>query len=56
MATEAEKKEQSEAKETREITFECKYCGKNRPLSDMRTSTRFFPRIMACRDCIEKMR
>jgi len=51
-----QEKEQSNSDETKEITFKCKYCGKNWPLDDMRTLTRFFPPVVACPDCEMKMR
>jgi hypothetical protein len=50
-----QEKEQSGSDETKEITFKCKYCGKTRSLDDMRTVTRFFPPVVACRDCAKKM-
>ena len=48
--------EESEAKETKEITFKCRFCGKPKPLDEMTVLTRFFPLIVACRDCEKKMR
>ena len=33
------------------ITFTCKFCGKPKPLEDMRVIMRFFPPLPACRDC-----
>jgi len=56
MTTEVLKSKQSEVKETKEITFRCKFCGKTKPLDEMRTLTQFFPPIVACRDCEKKMR
>lgn len=54
--TELLNKKQSESKETKDITFKCKYCGKTWPLDDMRTLSRFFPPVVACRECEKKMR
>jgi len=34
-----------------EITFRCKFCGEEKPLDEMRTLTRFFPPLLACREC-----
>ena len=48
--------EESEVKETREITFKCRFCGMSKPLDEMMVLTRFFPPIVACRDCEKKMR
>ncbi len=57
MATEIVRRgEESEAKETKEITFKCKFCGKSKSLGEMMVLTRFFPPIVACRDCEKKMR
>jgi hypothetical protein len=56
MTTETLKKEQSEAKETREITFKCQYCGNDKPLEDMRRIDRFIPPLIACRECEKKLR
>lgn len=58
MTTEPEKKSGAEAKEekTKEITFECKFCGMTKPLDKMRVLTRFFPPMVACRDCERKLR
>ena len=33
------------------ITFRCKFCGEEKPLDEMRTLTRFFPYLTACREC-----
>ena len=50
-----EKKENSEAKGTRGITFKCRFCGRSKPLDAMRVLTRFFPLIVVCSDCERKM-
>ena len=54
--TEVMNEEESKAKEAKEITFKCRFCGKSKPLDEMRVLTRFFPPIVACRDCEKKMR
>ena len=60
MAEKVASKSKSAKKETRkqttEITFKCSLCGESKPLKDMMILTRFFPRIVACRDCDRKMR
>jgi hypothetical protein len=38
------------------ITFNCAYCKENRPIEDMRTIRRFFPVLVVCRDCEERIR
>ena len=57
MTTEIEtmNKEESVAKEAREITFKCRFCGRSRPIDEMVVLTRFFPPMVACRDCEKKM-
>jgi hypothetical protein len=50
------KKEESGAKKTKKITFRCRFCGRSKPLDEMGLLTRFFPLIVACRDCEKKMR
>jgi hypothetical protein len=42
-------------KRPREIMFRCKYCRESKPLDDMRTLTRYFPPLVACRECERKM-
>lgn len=58
MATEAERNGRDEAKEekNKEITFECKFCGMTKPVAEMRVLTRFFPPMVACRDCERRLR
>ena len=40
---------------TREITFKCKFCGESKPLDQMRTLTRFFPQLVACKACEQRV-
>ena len=49
-------KKSSKAKAPKEITFKCQFCGESKPLDEMVVLTRFFPPIVACRDCERKMR
>jgi len=49
------KAKETKEKETRETTFKCRFCGETRPLGEMIIMTRFFPQIVACRDCEKKM-
>jgi len=51
MTTEIEKEE-----EAKEITFKCKFCEGSKPLDEMVVLARFFPPLVACRDCEKKMR
>ncbi len=53
MTTDVEKEEGSKVKE---VTFKCKFCEKSKPLDEMVVPTRFFPPVVACRDCEKKMR
>jgi len=52
---EPQEKEKPDLNETREITFKCKYCGKEKPLNDMRMITLFFPPLVACQECERRM-
>lgn len=42
--------------EPREITFLCQRCGKYKPISEMRTVTRFVPVLIVCADCAAELR
>jgi|YelNatPaOPRAMG01_1025707.scaffolds.fasta_scaffold26104_2 hypothetical protein len=56
MSIELEERQRAEVKETeREIRFRCRICGTTRPLSQLREIRRFFPPLIACSDCEEKM-
>ena len=46
----------AEAKRTKEVTFKCLFCEKSKPLGEMMIITRFFPPMVACRDCEKKLR
>ena len=39
-----------------EITFKCRRCGLEKPLSDMRSVTRFLPVLVVCKDCARELR
>jgi hypothetical protein len=45
-----------EKKEAQEITFTCWRCQRQRPISEMRSVTRFSPVLIVCRDCQKEMR
>ncbi len=53
MTTELNEKEEPK---TTEITFKCKFCQMSKPLNEMVVIGRFFPPVVACRDCDKKMR
>ena len=55
-AREVRKKEKAQAKGTKEITFRCKFCGRDKRLDEMMILTRFFPSLVLCRDCEKEMR
>ena len=48
-------KEKATKETTKEITFNCKFCGESKPLSEMTFMTRFFPILVACRSCDETL-
>jgi hypothetical protein len=33
------------------VTFKCRLCGKEKPIEDMRTVSRFSPVLIVCNDC-----
>jgi len=55
MEAKLSEKQQSDKKDTEELTFKCKLCGKVKPLSQLREVRRFFPVITACSECDDKM-
>ena len=40
----------------KEVCFKCRVCGKDKPLQDMRTVTRFVPVLVVCQDCARILR
>lgn len=40
-----------EPAEIKETTFTCRYCGEEKPLTDMVVLSRFFPPVTVCRGC-----
>jgi len=56
MARAKKKDERLESKATKEMTFRCRFCERSKPLGEMVVLTRFFPPLVACRDCEKKMR
>ena len=53
---EVKKEKKSEAKRTKAITFRCKFCDRYKRIDEMRVLTRYFPLLVACRDCEREMR
>jgi hypothetical protein len=39
-----------------EICFKCQNCGREKPISEMRTVTRFIPVLIVCQDCARTLR
>jgi hypothetical protein len=50
-----EEKAVTQAREKRD-TFTCRFCQLTKPLSEMAVVDRFFPAVVACRDCARKLR
>jgi transcription elongation factor Elf1 len=42
--------------ETEEVTFKCRRCGAQKPISEMRIITRFRPVMVVCQDCEKEIR
>jgi len=47
--------EENKTKQTKGITFKCKFCEKSKPLEEMVVLTTYFPPNVACRDCVKKI-
>ena len=57
MTTEKAKKEnKAKGKETKEITFRCRFRDRFKRFDEMVVITRFFPPLVVCQDCEKKMR
>jgi len=56
MATKAKEKTVSGKSGDAEIQFKCRLCGKEKPIQDMRTVTRFIPPLIVCQDCARTLR
>jgi hypothetical protein len=39
-----------------DIKFKCRRCGRERPLSEMRSVSRFLPALIVCVDCAKDLR
>jgi transcription elongation factor Elf1 len=50
---EAESKSVTKSKKSalKEVTFKCRLCEKQKPISEMKIIRRFRPVIIVCRDC-----
>ena len=51
MTAETKREEESKIKE---VTFKCRVCESFKSLDEMVVLTRFFPLVVACRDCEKK--
>ena len=56
MTPEKKKKEETKPRTStkgkdKDIIFTCKYCEKDKPLSEMVVVTRFSPPLVTCKDC-----
>jgi hypothetical protein len=57
MAVEESKTIKQSKKETvTEVSFKCNLCGKEKPIADMKTITRYRPVVVVCRDCEKDLR
>ena len=56
MAKAKKEDERLDSKETDEMTFRCRFCERSKPVGEMMVLARFFPPLVACRDCEKKMR
>jgi transcription elongation factor Elf1 len=57
MAVEESKTIKQPKKETvTEVSFKCRLCEKEKPISDMKLISRFRPVVVVCRDCEKSLR
>jgi hypothetical protein len=57
MAVEETKTTKQSKKETvPEVNFKCSLCEKEKPISEMKTITRFRPVVVVCRNCEKDLR
>jgi predicted SprT family Zn-dependent metalloprotease len=57
MAAEATKSgKKAKKQKSGEVTFKCRLCEKQKPISEMRIMTRYRPVIVVCRDCEKTLR
>jgi translation initiation factor 2 beta subunit (eIF-2beta)/eIF-5 len=56
MASKAKEKIGNEKSEDTVVKFKCHVCGKERPIQEMRTITRFVPVLVACQECAKHLR
>ena len=55
MATKPKSKANDGSPRDAKFTFKCRLCGKEKPVEDMRTITRFNPVMLVCRDCARSL-
>ena len=51
----SKKEEMAQEVKPLNVKFTCQICGKDRPLADMRSITRFKPVMIVCRSCERDM-
>jgi hypothetical protein len=56
MAEKTAKPESKKKTGTREITFYCQRCERYKPITEMRTVTRFVPPLLVCQECARELR
>lgn len=56
MATKEKEKAEGGKAGDAEIKFKCRVCGRERPIHEMRTVTRFVPVLTACEECAKRLR
>jgi transcription elongation factor Elf1 len=56
MAAETSKSSHKKKQETAEITFKCRRCEMEKPISEMKIVTRFRPVMVVCQNCDKELR
>lgn len=48
--------EKSKSDDGKGVVFQCRFCQQSRPINEMVIITRFFPPLVACRECERELR
>jgi hypothetical protein len=55
-ATEAKGASKAKKDASPEVMFKCRLCEKDKPISEMKTITRYRPVVVVCRECEKNLR
>lgn len=55
-AEESKGRSRAKKEQMAEVTFKCRLCEKEKPISEMKLISRFRPVVVVCRDCEKEIR